>query len=147
MLWLNRNRVVVAAGLLFGLFTFAQNDTLINGVDTSGNVLRILVDTSGRLVTEGAHGACTNTTMNVGTTGTACPPTPRASRSSILIQLVQAGETLTVMSNGDPGNLATATNGVQVSSGGSYDDDLAGTVSTNCRCSAATCSVRIVECP
>lgn len=142
---LKKNRATVLALLLFGALVFAQNDALINGIDSSGNVVRILVDSTGRLVTEGAHAACTNTTMNVGTTGTACPPTAQTGRGSILIQLVQAGETLTVTADG--ASVATATVGVQISSGGSYADTLAGTVSTSCRCSAATCSVRILECP
>ena len=128
----------------------AQTEVQMNGADSSENVRRVLVDSSGRLVTSatgglGAHGACTNTTMNVGTTGTACPASPRSDRNSILIQLIQSGETLRITSDG--ATTASATQGVEVSSGGSYTDDLLGSVSANCRCSAATCSVMIVECP
>lgn len=93
----------------------------------------------------GTHGACTPTTMNVGTTGTACPATARGDRGSIMIQLVQSGETLTITSDGT--TTATATDGIAISSGGTYTDNLRGTVAANCRCTAATCSVRIVECP
>ncbi len=91
------------------------------------------------------HGACVNTTMNVGSTGTACPATASASRNSIYIELVQAGETLTITSDGV--TAATATVGASITSGQAYTDNLGGTVAANCRCTTATCSVRIVECP
>ena len=137
-------------------FAWAQQEVQMYGVDPSSNVIRVRTDTNGYLITStsastpsgaasGSHGACTNTTMNVGTTGTACPASPRADRVSVLIQLVQTGETLTVTSDGS--TTATATVGVQVSHDSVYTDTLAGTVSANCRCSAATCSVRIAECP
>lgn len=143
-------RIAVVLGLIASILAWAQADQLINGIDSSDNVRRVLVDSSGRIVTSatsggsGSHGACVNTTLNVGTTGTACPGTPRADRSSILIQLVQAGESLTIETGG---GTATATVGAQISNGGSYEDDLLGTVSVSCRCTAATCSVRVVECP
>ncbi len=92
-----------------------------------------------------AHVACTNTTMNVGTTGTACPASARADRSSIFIQLIQSGETLRITTDGT--TTATSTAGAQISSGEAYTDNLAGTVAASCRCTAATCAVMIVECP
>ena len=140
-----RHRPTLLALFLFGGLVLAQGEVLMTGLDSSGNVRTVLLDSAGRLVTEGAHGACVNTTMNVGTTGTACPASPSTSRGSILIQLVQSGETLTVTADGT--SAATATVGAQIASGSTYSDDLVGTVSTSCRCSAATCSVRIVECP
>lgn len=135
---------VIAALAAFPLVAWAQQEFLMTGQDSSGNTRIVRVDSNGNLSTGASHTACVNTTMNVGTTGTACPASPLSSRSSVLIQLVQTGETLTVTSDG---TAASATAGVQISSGATYSDDLLGTVSTNCRCSAATCSVRIVECP
>ena len=55
------------------------------------------------------------------------------------------GFALRVTSDGS--TTATATLGAAVASGATYEDNLAGTVSTNCRCTAATCEVVIVECP
>lgn len=144
MNWFRQNRVAVVAAFFFTFFAFAQNDVLVNGMDSSGNVQRLLLESSGRL-TSPTHGACINTTMNVGTTGTACPATASSGRSSLLIQLVQSGETLTITTDG--ATVATATAGVEIESGGIYTDNLSGTVAASCRCSAATCSVRIVECP
>lgn len=139
--------IVLALGL--SIVVLAQTDTLINGME-GDNVRRILVDSSGRIITSttsggsGGHAACTQTVMNVGTTGTACPPTARSDRSSILVQLIQTGETMVISVDG---SVATATNGVQISSGGTYEDSLLGTATTSCRCTAATCSARILECP
>lgn len=127
-----------------------QQEVLMTGQDSSGNTRVVRTDVNGNIIANGSagststHGACTNTTMNVGTTGTACPATPRADRASLLIVLTQSGETLTVTSDG---TAASATSGIPVADGSGYTDNLAGTVSTNCRCTAATCSVRIVECP
>jgi hypothetical protein len=101
--------------------------------------------TSGGVVTVGAHGACTETTMNVGTTGTACPAAARGDRTSVIVQLVQTGETLTVTEDGV--TAATATAGTAISSGGTLTDNLSGLVNMSCRCTAATCSVRVRECP
>lgn len=159
----NRKLIITGLALALALFAYpliawAQQEVMMVGQDSSGNSRMVLVDSSGRILTNagssssgssgsavGTHGACTNTTMNVGTTGTACPPTQRLDRSSILIQLVQSGETLTVTT--DNATLATATIGAQVSSGSSYSDQLGGAVTPHCRCTAATCSVRIVQCP
>lgn len=101
--------------------------------------------------TNGSHGACTNWTMNVGTSSVPCPgdggtsgSVARSSRASILIELVQTGETLTITSDG---TAASATAGIAISSGGTYYDNLSGSAVTNCRCTAATCSVRTTECP
>lgn len=145
---------VIAALGTHPLVAWAQQEFLMTGQDSSGNTRTVLVDSSGRVLTNsgssstsvsGTHGACTNTTMNVGTTGTACPASQRSDRSSITIQLVQSGETLTITTDG--ATTATATDGIQISSGGQYGDTLAGSVAPSCRCSAATCSVRVVECP
>ena len=130
---------------LIAAIAWAQHDVLMNGLAPNGNITRLSVTSSGAVNTGAVHAACINTTMNVGTTGTACPATPSSTRSSILIQLVQVGQNLTVTSDG--ATIADSTNGVQIASGSIYTDNLAGTVSTNCRCDAATCSVRIVECP
>ncbi len=97
------------------------------------------------VIAEAPHRACTNTTMNVGTTGTACPASARSDRATLMIELVQTGETLTITTDG--ATTASATDGIAISSGGTYTDNLAGTVAASCRCTAATCSVRIVECP
>ena len=133
--------VLTTVFVLFMLPALAQNIITANQ-GKPGNQGPWPVTTSS---SASAHGACVNTTMNVGTTGTACPATASTTRGSILIELVQTGETLTVTSDG--ATAATATVGIQVSDTGTYRDNLVGTVSTNCRCSAATCSVRIVECP
>ena len=141
----------ITLALLTVILLSGQADQLINGMDSSDNVRRILVDSSGRLVTSttsggsGSHGACTVSTFNIGTTGAACPTTARSDRASILIQLIQSGESMTITNDGL--TVATATAGVQIQSGGTFDDDLLGTVATNCRCTAATCSVRTLECP
>ena len=135
----------------------SQQEVLLVGstTDATPQSVTVKVDSAGRLLTTstsspsgaaaGTHGACTNTTMNVGTTGTACPAVARTNRASIMIQLNQAGETLRVTSDGS--TVATATVGVAVASGATYTDNLAGTVSTNCRCTAATCEVVLTECP
>ena len=136
-------KVAVVLALAASILAWAQADSLINGME-GDNVRRILVDSAGRLRTNESHGSCTNTTTTISTTAAACPATPRSDRSSILIQLIQAGETLRITADGTD---ASATNGIQLSSGGSYDDDLLGTVSTNCRCSASSCQVLTVECP
>lgn len=148
---------VIAALGAFPLIAWAQQEAMITGQDPNGVTRMVLVDTSGRIYTNsntstsssltvvGTHGACTNTTLNIGTTGADCPTTQRTSRSNILIQLVQSGETLTITTDGS--TTATATAGIQITSGASYSDNLAGSVAPSCRCTAATCSVRIVECP
>ena len=151
--------------LTFGLFVvlavavplaWAQAEQQILARDPSGDIVPIRVDESGNLITStssttpsgaasGTHGACTNTTMNVGTTGTACPPAQRADRVTIMIQLVQAGESINITTDGT--TTATATDGMNVTSSGTYNDTLAGTIAPSCRCTVATCSVRITECP
>jgi len=148
----------VACVLLQPLVAWAQQEVLIVGstTDSPPNSVTVKVDSNGYLLTtasgstpsgaaSGTHGACTNTTMNVGTTGTACPAAPRADRVSILIQLNQSGETLRITSDG--ATAATSTIGAALANGSSYSDNLAGTVSANCRCTSATCEVVIVECP
>ena len=137
---------VIAALATFPLIAWAQQEVLMVGQDSSGNSRIVRTDTSGNLLSNesGSHAACTNTTLNVGTSGTACPPTQRSDRSSILIQLVQSGETLRVTTDG---TTAAAATGISVASGLAYTDPLVGTVSPSCRCSAATCQVNIVECP
>lgn len=146
--------VLLVPALHIGI-AWAQQEVMMTGKDSSGNTRAVRTDANGNIITSsasstpsgaasGTHGACTHTTMNVGTTGTACPPTPRTDRASILIQLVQAGETLTVTADGS--TAATSTVGVAVADGSAYTDNLAGTVSANCRCTAATCSVRVQEC-
>ena len=156
----NRKLIIAGIALTIALFAWpliawAQQEVLLTGQDSSGNTRIVLVDSNGRILTNtstsstatvsGTHVGCTNTTMNVGTTGTACPASQRSDRASILIQLVQSGETLTVTTDGV--TAATATVGSQLVSGDSYADTLAGTVVPSCRCTAATCSVRITECP
>lgn len=131
--------------MITGQTSDSPKETRTVHVDDDGNLIVSTSASTPAGAAAGTHGACTNTTMNVGTTGTACPPTPRADRASILIALSQSGETLTVTSDGT--TTATATDGIPVASGGGYTDNLAGTVSTSCRCTAATCSVRIAECP
>lgn len=135
---------VVAALGTFPLIAWAQQEFLMTGQDSSGNTRVVRVDSNGNLATGASHSQCTNTTMNVGTTGTACPATQLSTRSNILIQLIQSGETLTITTDG---TAASSTAGIQITSGATYSDDLLGTVTPNCRCSAATCSVRIVQCP
>ena len=112
---------VIAALAAFPLIAWAQQEILMTGQDSSGNTRIVRVDASGNLSTEGALGACSNTTMNVGTTGTACPPTQNSARASVLIQLVQSGETLTITTDG---STATATAGAQITSGATYTDSL-----------------------
>lgn len=137
--------LLVATLVVVPLAAWAQQEVLMTGQDSSGNTRVARVDSNGNLGTNVVHGACTNTTMNVGTTGTPCPATQLSNRSSIVIQLVQSGETMNVTTDGM--TTATATAGINVVSGGTYSDNLAGSVAPSCRCSAATCSVRIVECP
>ena len=134
---------VLAAFCVYPLIAWAQQEFLMTGQDSSGTTRIVRVDSNGNLATGASHPQCTNTTMNVGTTGTSCPASQLSTRSSILIQLVQTGETLTVTTDGPA---ASATAGIQISSGSTYSDDLLGTVAPNCRCTAATCSVRVVEC-
>lgn len=151
--------LLLGVGLLFypPILAFAQQEVLFTGQDSSGNTRIVKVDSSGNLLTSAAaassssaasptaHAACTNTTMNVGTTGTNCPSSARTDRSTISIQLIQSGETLTITSDG--ATVATATIGMQIGNTDVFNDTLVGTVNTNCRCTAATCSIRVVECP
>lgn len=153
--------VLVLCGAAFAvalppLVAYAQQEVMMTGQDSAGTTRVVRTDTSGNIITSGSsstpsgaaagtHGACKNTTMNVGTTGTACPATPRTDRASVMIQLNQSGETLRVTTDGT--TTATAALGAKVTDGSTYSDSLAGTVSANCRCSAATCEVVIVECP
>lgn len=142
--------VLIVPVLRIGV-AWAQQEILITGQDSSGNTRVVRTDSSGNILTStpgstaGAHGACTNTTMNVGTSATLCPPAARADRSSILIQLTQSGETLRVVTDGT--NTASATQGAAIADGSAYNDNLAGTVNTSCRCTAVTCAVNITECP
>lgn len=149
---LNRRLIIAGLALAFALFAYplvawAQQEVLLTGQDSSGNTRIVAVDSAGRVSTNNSasHGACVNTTMNVGTTGTACPVTALSARSTVLVQLVQAGETLTVTSDG--ATAADSAVGMAITSGNTYSDNLVGTVGLSCRCTAATCSVRIVECP
>ena len=148
---MKRNSFIFALGVLAALIAlpllaWAQQEVLMTGQDSAGTTRTVSLDTSGQVHTKSVgHLGCTNTTMNVGTTGTACPASPRTDRTSLLIQLIQTGETLTVTSDGT--TTASATEGAQLASGETYADNLLGSVSTSCRCTAATCSVRIVECP
>jgi hypothetical protein len=96
-------------------------------------------------VVDGSHGACTNTTLVIGTSGVACPTTARADRKTLMIQLTQTGETVNITTDGT--TTATASAGISVADGSAYTDNLAGTVAANCRCTAASCQLRIVECP
>lgn len=131
-------KMIAVAGLtllVVGAYAFGQQQVDQGQPGTQG----------GWGVVDKSHGACTNTTLNVGTTGTACPASARSDRSTIMIELVQTGETLTVTTDGT--TTATATAGVAVADGSAYTDNLAGTVAASCRCTAATCSVRVVECP
>lgn len=143
------------AAVLVGGIALAQQEVLMTGQDSTGTTRAVRTDSNGNIITSGSsstptgaasgtHGACTNTTMNVGTTGTACPAVPMVNRTSLMIQLNQTGQNLRVTANGQA---ATATLGINVPSGNSYNDNLAGTVNASCRCDAATCEVSIVECP
>lgn len=151
--------LLLGVGLLFypPLLAWAQAEVLLTGQDSSGNTRIVKVDSSGNLLTATsaassssstsptAHAACTNTTMNVGTTGTNCPSSARTDRSTISIQLIQSGETLRITSDG--ATVATATLGVQIGNTDVYNDNLVGTVNTSCRCTAGTCAVIVTECP
>lgn len=149
--------VLTGVGFAFALrsgIAWAQQQVQMTALDSNGNLTIIRTDANGNLVTStsstpsgaaaGTHGACTNTKMTIGTTGTACPPAPRADRASILIQLVQSGQNLRVTSDG---TVASSTNGINVSDGNTYTDNMAGTVNFSCRCDAASCETDIVECP
>lgn len=148
---------LLSALLLGPIIAWAQQEVIVTGQDSDANTRILRTDSSGRVITTGdtgssstgdveaTHGACTDTTMNVGTTGTACPATARASRRTIAIQLVQAGETLTITTDG--ATTATATAGFQIGNTDVFADNLAGSVAASCRCTAATCGVRIKECP
>lgn len=138
-------KLAIVLVIVIPLLVWAQQEVLMTGQDSSGNTRVARVDSSGNLGTNVTHGACRNTTMNVGTTGTPCPATQLSGRTSIVIQLVQSGETMNVTTDGV--STATATVGINVVSGGSYSDNLVSTVAPSCRCTASTCSVRIVECP
>lgn len=150
--------VLVTLLILVPILALAQ-EVILTAKDPTGKIIQVRTDSNGYLfantnagsgtssstVSPASHDACTNTTMNVGTTGTACPPTPRTNRSTLTIQLIQAGQLLTVTSDGT--TVATATAGLQLSSSDVFNDSLAGNVNASCRCDAATCSVRITECP
>lgn len=108
-------------------------------------------DAGSTLVATAAHGACTNRTQNVGTSSIPCPGDGgsatgqgRSDRATVLIQLVQSGETLTIT---EDTTAASATSGIAIGSGGTFSDNLKGSIDAQCRCTAATCSVRTVECP
>ncbi len=147
---------LLAAIFVAGI-VIAQDQIQIQGVDSSSVVRLVLVDSAGRVVTTtdstsassgtaaAAHAACTNTTMNVGTTGTACPAVARTDRRTVSVQLVQAGQVLRITSDGS--TVATATAGLQIGSSDVYSDNLLGSVPLSCRCDAATCAVMIAECP
>lgn len=146
--------VLCGVGFAFAfrpLYAWAQEEVLMTGQDPTGRTLAVRVDSSGNLIanpstaaTAATHGVCVNTTMTIGTSSVACPTTPLATRSSILIQLNQSGQNLRVTSNGAA---ATSTFGIKVPDGSSYNDNLVGTVSTQCICDAASCELDIVECP
>lgn len=156
--WLLVALGALSVGVLRIGIAWAQQEVMMTG-QTSDNppqTRTIHVDTNGNLITSssnstpagaaaGTHGACTHTTMTIGLAGTTCPPATRADRSSILIQLVQAGQNLRVTEDGV--TVAAAAVGINVPDGSSFNDNLAGTVSTSCRCDAAACQVNIDECP
>lgn len=134
---------------------WAQQETLITGQDSSGNTRAILTDTSGRIVTtansaassgtsSAAHGACTSQALTIGTTATNIPSTPVTARSFISIELSQAGETLDCEFDG---SAVVSGQGLILEHRTIYSLNLAGNVNVSCLCSAASCSVRVVECP
>lgn len=76
----------ILALLLAGSIAFAQQDTLVNGVDTSGNVQRIIVDSTGHVLL--SPDVCTTiveSVVSVGLTATAVPASALGSRKLVVI--------------------------------------------------------------
>jgi len=130
----------------------SQPQSLMIGTDTNNNTQPVAVDTNGRVRLAGSgqgdtHGACHHTEMTIGTSSTACPPTPLASRTSLFIQLVTSSQNLRVTEDGTTPASTSTPAGVNIPAPSSFTDNLAGTVQTYCACDAASCDVAIDECP
>lgn len=143
--------VIVGCALIIAVTAVAQEPVLMHGVDPSGNIRQMLTDSSGNVLTGsigssgGTHAACTETQMTIGATALATPPTALSNRTSIAIQMRTSGQTLTCrLGGGTPTSLGA---GIDLGNFDILRDNLSPTVVARCICSAAGCTVNVVECP
>jgi len=116
---------------------------LLMGTDGT-NIRAVSVNSSGAVATGGAHGACTNGSVTVGTSPTNIPASPRANRSFITFHLETSGATIECEFDGSD---VTTGSGLVLEHRTIFSISLAGTVNVSCQCSTTGCSVRYMECP
>ena len=146
---------LVFAGFVCATALALAQEVIIQGVDSSGNVRQVRVDSSGNIISNtssstpsgaasGTHGACTNTQLDITGTAANVPTTALAGRTSLTICASTSGEVVSCEFDGSAAVLAT---GIQLGNLDCIEIALAGTVNASCISDGTTVSLRLLECP